>query len=187
MLTKEEQARRAVLSASLENALGPQISEVRELIELERKDAVEQSLPANRFDCLKCGPYVSAAEDGCCATCGRSTVILKDGEPICGGLRGCQVCGSDSDADGIRQVGDYRACLGCEPDDEPVTNFEAKQDSKPCLDETKMHGYCDQFGGSDDPSQEILPTCIHGVSKPGPCWPCESYYGKPLPGFESAK
>lgn len=150
MLTKDQQARRAVLIASIENAMGAeQVLELRELLELERKDAATPS--SDRFDCLKCGPAVAADEDGCCAQCGRGVVFIKDSRPICGGDSGCQVCGASSDADGVRQLGNYRACLGCEPrEDEEHT-------PQPCLDETKMHGYCDQFGGSDDPQDGFRP------------------------------
>lgn len=31
---------------------------------------------------------------------------------------------------------------------------------KPCLDPTKMHGYCDQFGGSDFPDPDPTPPSI---------------------------
>lgn len=118
MLTPSEQSRRAVLLASLENALGPQIAEVGELVELERKDATSRPLHADRFDCLKCGPAVAADDDGCCAQCGRGVVFIKDSKPICGGDSGCQVCGADGDVDGVRQLGNYRACLGCEPNED---------------------------------------------------------------------
>lgn len=33
--------------------------------------------------------------------------------------------------------------------DEKMKLFEKSKAKKPCLDPEKMHGYCDQFGGSD--------------------------------------
>ena len=35
-----------------------------------------------RFDCPECGKGVKADEDGCCASCGRDTVLAQDGERI---------------------------------------------------------------------------------------------------------
>ena len=43
------------------------------------RPAPSAAIPANRFDCAKCGQAVKADEDGCCATCGRDCTIVVDG------------------------------------------------------------------------------------------------------------
>lgn len=34
-----------------------------------------------RFDCIDCGVGIAVDEDGCCKTCGRDAVVIKDGVP----------------------------------------------------------------------------------------------------------
>lgn len=48
------------------------------------RDALRSQLDEalNCFLCIECGLTVKADEDGCCATCGRDCIILKDGRPL---------------------------------------------------------------------------------------------------------
>lgn len=133
MLTPDQQSRRAVLIASIENALEfhQHVLELRELLELERKDATTQALTGPSPCCDECSTLnAGCAFHGICA---------------CHKTKG-------------KAVADF--------EDEPTK----ERRPQPCLDETKMHGYCDQFGGSDDPNDgftgELIPnlrTC--GVAR----------------------
>jgi len=38
--------------------------------------------PKDRFDCLECGLGIASDEDGCCACCGRSVIIVQDDVPL---------------------------------------------------------------------------------------------------------
>lgn len=90
--------------------------------------AEHPALPVDRFDCLKCGPAIPVDEDGCCAQCGQSAVTVKNGKPLYGEPDGCNICGTRSADEGVRAVGKYRACLGCDPaESKPLGQMVGKE------------------------------------------------------------